>query len=456
MGPTTDNLLGRLRALGSASRAELVEASGASAATVYRRLRDAEARGKVVSFGRGPATRYAVRGPLFGRADTAVPLHRVDGEGRVHPLAELVGLDHGAVLVRPANQGPLPDLLLGEAGTGLFDDLPFFLQDLRPQGFLGRLNAHILPTFPDNPEHWSTEHIGLWLLDHAIDTPGDLLLGDAAVARWRGWRPERATIDDFPALAARALAGGAPGSSVGGEQPKFAAEVDGRAVLVKFSPPDDGSAIARRWRDLLVCESLALATLGEHGLTVAESRLLEREGRFFLESVRFDRTARGGCLPALSLLTVDAEFCGTGQGWRRAIAALARQSRVSDETVATVARVQAFADWIENSDQHLGNLSLQPHPDGRLALAPIYDMLPMGHAPRPGEVPPTADFRPPPAHAGVEPWREGGAMALEFWRRAAEDTRITPDFRIMAAGRAERVAAALATPEAPATDTPGW
>ncbi|MCG5520326.1 HipA domain-containing protein, partial [Ectothiorhodospira sp. 9905] len=263
-------------------------------------------------------------------------------------------------------------------------------------------------------------------------------------------------IDDFPALAQRVLSGGAPGSSVGGEQPKFTAEVAGRPVLVKFSPPDDGSAVAQRLRDLLVCEYLALTTLGEHRLAVAESRLLEREGRFFLESVRFDRTARGGCLPALSLLTVDAEFCGIGRDWDLAIQALARQVRVTDETPATVTLLQAFANWIENSDQHLGNLTLQPHPDGRLALAPVYDMLPMLHAPRPGEVPPTPVFQPPPAHGGIELWRQGGAMALDFWRRAAVDERISPNFRAVAAGRAEAVEVAITTPKAPDLAAPRW
>ncbi|MCG5497513.1 HipA domain-containing protein [Ectothiorhodospira variabilis] len=453
---TSDELLSRLRALGTASRAELATALGASAPTVYRRLRDAEARGKVVSFGRGPATRHALRGPLFNRADTTLPIHRVDPDGHVHPLAELVGLDQGAMLVRPIQHGPLPGLLLGEAGTGLFDDLPFFLQDLRPQGFLGRLNARALPAFPDNPEHWSTDQIGAWLLDHAVDTPGDLLLGDAALDRWRACQPERATIDDFPVLAQRVLSGGAPGSSVGGEQPKFAAQVAGHPVLVKFSPPDDGSAVAQRLRDLLVCEYLALTTLAEHGLAVAESRLLERERRFFLESVRFDRTAQGGRLPALSLLAVDAEFCGIGRGWSLGIQALARQGRVTDNTPTTVTLLQNFANWIENSDQHLGNLNLQPHPDGRLALAPVYDMLPMLHAPRPGEVPPTPVFKPPPAHGSIEPWRQGGAMALDFWRRAAADDRISSDFRAVAAERAEAVEVALTTPKAPDPSQPGW
>ncbi|MGM0413149.1 MAG: DeoR family transcriptional regulator, partial [Pseudomonadota bacterium] len=62
MQVSIDQVLSRLRRLGTASRAELVAALGASAATIYRRLQEAEAQGRVARFGRGPATRYALRG----------------------------------------------------------------------------------------------------------------------------------------------------------------------------------------------------------------------------------------------------------------------------------------------------------------------------------------------------------------------------------------------------------
>src|SRR5690606_41232569 len=56
-----------------------------------------------------------------------------------------------------------------------------------------------------------------------------------------------------------------PGSSAGGEQPKFLARLlDGsgaeRSVLVKFSAPMDQTP-GRRWADLLACEWLALEIL---------------------------------------------------------------------------------------------------------------------------------------------------------------------------------------------------
>ncbi|MFP4607229.1 MAG: HipA domain-containing protein [Thiohalospira sp.] len=451
-----DEVVNRLQRLGTASRAELVEALGASAATVYRRLQEAEAQGRVIAFGRGPATRYAPRGPLFGRTREPVPIHRVDAAGRVQHLAVLDGLDAGATLVRSPSGGPLPSILLGEAGTGYYDDLPFFLQDLRPQGFLGRQFARSVAGLPDNPERWSTSDIGTYLLDHAVDLPGDLLLGEAALERLRGWHPLRAEPADFPALAERVLAGDVPGSSAGGEQPKFAAEVDGRAVLVKFSPPRAESAVARRSWDLLVCEHLALGTLAEQGFTVASSRLVEAGGRIFLESERFDRTREGGRLPALSLQSVDAEFVGAGQGWSRAARGLARRGLLADGTEETIVLAEIFGDWIENTDQHLGNITLQPQPGGTLTLAPLYDILPMRHAPRQGEVPPTPDFQSPVARGDGEQWRTAGEWARTFWQRATADERLSPDFRALARDRLQAIEAALREPPDRPSSGPGW
>ena len=103
---------------------------GVSAATAYRLLQRAEAEGRVTHFGRGRATRYVLRAPLFQRVVGELPLYHVDASGHVHHLATLTGLADGGVLVRPPGSGAaLSRLLLGAAGTGHFDDLPFFLPD---------------------------------------------------------------------------------------------------------------------------------------------------------------------------------------------------------------------------------------------------------------------------------------------------------------------------------------
>jgi len=455
-----DQVLKRLRGLGPASRGELAEALGASAATIYRRLQDAEAEGLVARFGRSRATRYALRAPLFQRVADEVPLFRVDDVGHIHKLAVLVGLADGGVLVRPpSGNRELPPLLLGEDGSGCFPDLPFFLQDLRPQGFLGRQFAHSVPELPDNPERWSAAQIGAYLLDHATDLPGDLLVGESAVDRFRHWHPDQVAPPDYPALADKALAGEVAGSSAGGEQPKFPAEVEGRPVLVKFSPPATDSAVATRWRDLIVCEHLALTTLDRHGLPVAKSRLLEEDDRLFLESERFDRTPKGR-LPALSLWAIDAEFVGAGQGWRQVAEALFRQGLLPAEDLERIAIAEHFADWIENTDQHLGNITLQPAPGGKLTLAPFYDMVPMRHAPRQGEIRPVPAFHPPVSRGNPAHWTQSGEMALDFWQQVSQDAQISPDFQRLAHDRARQIEKTLASanPTAPGRpeNGPGW
>jgi hypothetical protein len=390
-----------------------------------------------------------------------LPLFRVDGVGHVHKLAILVGLADGGVPVRPpSGNSELPPLLLGEDGSGCFADLPFFLQDLRPQGFLGRQFAHSVPEPPDNPERWSSAQIGAYLLDQATDLPGDLLVGEKAVDRLRHWHPDRVVPQDYPELADKALAGEVAGSSAGGEQPKFSAEVDDRQVLVKFSPPATDSTVATRWRDLIVCEHLALTTLDRHGLPVAKSRILEEKDRLFLESERFDRTPEKGRLPALSLWAVDAEFVGAGQGWRLVAEALCQRGLLAEGDLERIQIAELFADWIENTDQHLGNITLQPYPGGMLTLAPLYDTVPMRHAPRQGESPPTPTFHPPVSRGNSEHWRQSGEMALDFWQQVSRNARISPDFQQLAHDRARQIEKTLASarPSSPGRpgNGPGW
>ena len=99
-----------------------------------------------------------------------------------------------------------------------------------------------------------------------------------------------------------------PGSSAGGEQPKFCTIHSGRHVLVKFSPASD-SAVSQRMRDLLVCEHLALQTLAQAGRPAATTQIFLAAGRVFLESERFDRTPQGR-IAMVSLEVYDSEYIG--------------------------------------------------------------------------------------------------------------------------------------------------
>jgi len=97
-----------------------------------------------------------------------------------------------------------------------------------------------------------------------------------------------------------------------------------------------------------------------------------------------------------------------------------------------------FGRLIANSDMHTGNLSFRPQ--GTLALAPAYDMLPMLFAPLPGgEVPPRS-FEPPLPLPPQRPvWTSACTAAIAFWKRASQDPRISSGFRRICLASARRL-----------------
>ena len=64
------------------------------------------------------------------------PLYRIDDKGRPQTFGQLTALYGDGCLAVPVEP---TDCLLGEFSDGLFPGLPWFLDDMRPQGFLGRL-----------------------------------------------------------------------------------------------------------------------------------------------------------------------------------------------------------------------------------------------------------------------------------------------------------------------------
>ena len=142
------------------------------------------------------------------------------------------------------------------------------------------------------------------------DLPGNLVMGEVAFQRFHTL-PERASrvasAADYPALADQAMQGTHPGSSAGGEQPKFCTINAGRHVIVKFSPAGN-TAVDQRTRDLLVCEHLALLTLAQAGISAANTQIFTGAGRVFLESERFDRCGERGRIGMVSLQVYDAEY----------------------------------------------------------------------------------------------------------------------------------------------------
>lgn len=418
---------------GHASSPELQERLGVSQPTASRLLAPLLASGQVVKVGAARAQRYLLPRDVPG-VGRHLFIHQVLPGGDLQRFGTLYPLVGGGFWMDEE------DKVHGR--SEFHASLPWFLMDSRPQGFLGRgfAQAHAELALPPHLAHWSDEHILLALVRAGEDVSGNLLVGAASLDRYLGLPASRSAapvVTDrrqaYPQLALQALGSAATGSSAGGEQPKFCAVADGVPVLVKFSPA--GAAPAdQRWRDLLVCEALALHTLQAAGIAAAQTDIVQAGGRVFLQSQRFDRTAQGR-VGMVSLEMYDAHYIGIGSQWAATAVQTGRAGpeKLSAADVQTLCLLDAFGALIANTDRHHGNVSLLLH-QHRWQLAPAYDMLPMFYAPVAGEVVQRdwASQLPRPNANTLSVWPQAKDLALQFWESAAADERISAGFRAVA------------------------
>jgi hypothetical protein len=442
--PATQSLQSTLRSLGGhATSAQLQQHLGVSQPSVSRLLAPALAAGWVVRVGAGRSQRYLLPRAVEG-VGSQVLIHAVQPSGELVPFGTLFPLSPGGYWMEEADKA--------HGQSAFHDSLPWFLYDMRPQGFLGRSFAGVHPelSLPAQLPTWSDDHILKALVHAGEDLPGNLVVGAPAFDRYLALPPPARSLapvvtnpgTEYPALARHALSGPLPGSSAGGEQPKFTAVRDGRPVLVKFSPAGDSPA-DQRWRDLLVCEALALHTLQAAGVAAAHTTLGLAQGRVFLESRRFDRTAQGR-VGMVSLEVYDRQYIGQGTNWVDTASQSTRAGpeRLSEAGVQTLCLLDAFGALIANTDRHHGNISLLLQ-DHRWQVAPAYDMLPMLYAPVAGELVPR-DFAAQPPRPGVHTlavWPRARELATRFWQAAAQDIRISEAFRAIAGANAQLVPA---------------
>jgi hypothetical protein len=381
--------------------------------------------GEIVTLGAARSTQYAMRDSFRGLAD--IPVYRVNETGQINPLGRLIPVrPDGFVLVQL------------DGTTVHHEGLPWWLTDMRPQGFLGRAYARQYATslgLPPDVRHWSDTDALRALLTNGGDAVGNLLLGEVARDRFVN-APGAAVVgtDAYPLLAAQALALGDTWSSAGGEQPKFCATTASGHVLVKFSVPDD-NPVAKRWRDLLLAEHLALETLAAGGVDAAASKVVDVGAQRFLELERFDRVGTHGRCTLLSLASLDGEFVGNATGpWPAVTADLSQQKIITMQAHAGAALLYAFGTLIGNTDMHGGNLSFvsaSVSDHGRpYALSPAYDMLPMVLSPGAGgevrDTMPVAHLHP---RVDGDTWRAAQVLAAEYLTRLSNDTRFSDSFR---------------------------
>jgi len=447
-----DTLIQLLREGPQPARA-LYERLGVSQPTLSRMV--AQLGVSILRFGKARQTQYALRRKIGAHEE--FPLFRVSATGN---------LEQWGILHPVMPESYLVETLANHAGEPRMDfhqGLPWYLQDMRPQGFLGRAFARFhgpLLGLPTDPNRWNDDQTLLVLANTGHDCPGNLLVGEEAASIYQTGAlftaadrnlppvPADQRLQKYPEFARLALAGEVVGSSAGGEQPKFDIEIlhDGQPVhvMVKFSAPQDNAA-TRRWRSLLICEHLAFQALNGM-LPASHSHLLEvKTGgaahQLFLEVPRFDRIGERGRRGVASLKALDDEFAGLVADWPRIAAVLVQSGQLDETTYLQVQKLFAFGVLIGNSDMHPGNLSFfvddvtKPAPE--FTLAPLYDMLPMSLAPRPsGQIPdalpmPKIGINPP-----LEVWREMLPLARNYWRQVSAHPGVADDVKQMAQNQA--------------------
>jgi DNA-binding transcriptional ArsR family regulator len=424
------NALLNILARGPAAALELAQALDIHQSTLSRTLQPLEQAGQVVRLlGRTRGARYGLARNV-GTVGSSWPLYAIDTPGAPLELGTLYTIAPGHVAVR----GGPPRIEV------LTEGIPYFLQDARPAGFLGRAIPAAYPelNFPARVQDWTDDHVLSYLTQRGSDNVGNLIVGTESLDRYLSGAqgPRVISADDraaeYPLLAQAAILGAPPGSSAHGENPKFSARLiqGARAtpVLVKFSPPRD-TPLGVRWADLLIAEFVASQVLSEHGISAARSEVFEFGGQVFLQSERFDRVGAEGRRGAVSLYSIDVARYGMLDRWSLSAQRLHAERLLSAHDLERITLVDSFGTLIANTDRHFGNITLFDRHEGPLELAPIYDMLPMLFAPQDGQLV-ERPFEPSgPAAATLSVWPRARDVAEIYWARLCEESRLSEDFR---------------------------
>ncbi len=438
---TAESILRRLNA-GAATSAELEQLLGQSQSSLARQLRQLIASGQVIRIGSRRGARYAQLRPVEG-IGARWPLRSIDELGHVHELGTLHALVGGEYLMESAQES--------FRWSGLTEGLPYYLQDQRPAGFLGRAVPMRYPelALPQRVVDWNDDHYLRYLTQRGSDTVGDLVLGDRALdealqlMHQRPAIPEHERATRYPQLVEQIMEGGLPGSSAHGEHPKFVALLEGpptHQVLVKFSP-STRTPVGVRWADLLIAEHLAHELLRGDGIAAAQSRIERFADRIYLETIRFDRVERVGRIGVTSLFAIDSALYGKLDNWIDAGKRLLADRRIDEATLTTIRLLATFGALIANTDRHFGNLGCFDRYDGRFTLAPVYDMLPMLYAPEHDELPARSFTPPTPSAESLREFGRARSLAERYWSACAADARISAEFRAIASGNLQTLEA---------------
>lgn len=160
------------------------------------------------------------------------------------------------------------------------------------------------------------------------------------------------------------------GSSLGGARPKaHVLDRSGRIAIAKFPRPQGDE-----W-DVTAWEAVALQLARDARIAVADSELIEVDGRSVLVVDRFDRDGerRVGYASAMTMLeAVDGE----GRSYLDLVEVIEAESDRASDDLRELWRRIAFSRLIANTDDHLRNHGFLRATTGGWALSPAFDLNP--------------------------------------------------------------------------------
>jgi hypothetical protein len=420
----TEAIIRKLRNYGALSSRELQITTSLSQPQLSRYLRLLGSQ--IITIGKGRKTLYAYR-RIITNVGQIIPVYQVTLEGQLTEAGNLHAI--------------YPKGFFWEAKkiqlSRIFEDLPYFLNDIRPSGYLGRLIPFTYPDweFPEDIRFWSAEVTLNYLTHFGIDLIGNLIVGEAAAKKFLELRLKHSklpstesSLDNYTKLAKLVEQSGIPGSSAGGEHPKFVSKrpSDGRDVIVKFVK-NAANQITQRRVDLLRAEKIALAILS-HSSDSQPATLLSNSEYTFLEVIRFDRTANWGRRGVISLLSLDAELIGSAENWSKVAQNLCKNKLISADLLEQIQLQEYFGHFIGNTDMHNGNLSFFFEDEEISGLTPIYDMLPMKYAPIHEHISDETlvPFMPNPS--SITSWNQARKLAIKYWNEITKTPGFSENF----------------------------
>lgn len=182
--------------------------------------------------------------------------------------------------------------------------------------------------------------------------------------------------EPLTALEARIIAGG--GSPLGGAKPKALIDIDGESWIIKFfnNEPVDTPLI----------EHATMTLAARAGITVAQTQRIPLAGFNAVAIRRFDRE-QGRRIHSISAGTAIRAATASGAEPQMGYPELARilrrvgvaQDGTNQRDARELFRRMVFNILMDNTDDHEKNhalLAVNPYDNGRLKLAPAYDVLP--------------------------------------------------------------------------------